>query len=278
MGRIRTIKPEFPQSQSMGKVSRDARLLFVLLWTLVDDSGRTRAASRMLASLLYPYDADAPKLIERWLAELESVGSIYRYVVDGDDYLEICKWAQHQKIDRPSKSKFPAPSSPREDSTSHRERSSLDQGPRTKDQDHGSVASRGALDDGSVKAEKPSKPDDVPDDLWAEWTAFRKSKRAPVTQRVIDDTRNKAAVAGITLAEALTHWMAQGYIGFFPPADQKAGHQLAARGKRVEEPKHGTDGRRIVHPERMPFPFDPPHDPCYCDGCVKARKRKEQLA
>jgi hypothetical protein len=71
MPRIRTIKPEFPQSQSTGRVSRDARLLFILLWTIADDVGRTRAASRMLASLLFPYDDDAPALIEGWLAELE---------------------------------------------------------------------------------------------------------------------------------------------------------------------------------------------------------------
>ena len=49
MARIRTIKPEFPQSESMGRVSRDARLLFVQLWCICDDHGRTRAASRMLA-------------------------------------------------------------------------------------------------------------------------------------------------------------------------------------------------------------------------------------
>ena len=56
MGRIRTIKPEFPQSESVGRLSRDARLLFILLWTLVDDSGRTRGGYQLLASLLYPYD------------------------------------------------------------------------------------------------------------------------------------------------------------------------------------------------------------------------------
>jgi hypothetical protein len=59
MARIRTIKPEFPQSESMGRISRDARLLFVQLWCICDDHGRTRAASRMLASLLFPYDDDA---------------------------------------------------------------------------------------------------------------------------------------------------------------------------------------------------------------------------
>lgn len=108
MARIRSIKPEFPQSESMGRVSRDARLLFVQLWTLCDDSGRTRAVSRMLASLLFPYDDDAPNLIDGWLEELEREGCIVRYLVDGSAYLEIPKWLEHQRIDRPTPSKIPA--------------------------------------------------------------------------------------------------------------------------------------------------------------------------
>jgi hypothetical protein len=107
MARIRTIKPEFPQSESMGRVSRDARLLFIQLWTLCDDSGRTRAASRMLASLLYPYDDDAPGLIDGWLAELEREACVIRYQADGQNYLQVCKWLNHQKIDKPSASKIP---------------------------------------------------------------------------------------------------------------------------------------------------------------------------
>jgi hypothetical protein len=37
VGRIRSIKPEFPQSESVGRLSRDARLLFVQLWTICDE-------------------------------------------------------------------------------------------------------------------------------------------------------------------------------------------------------------------------------------------------
>lgn len=135
MARIRTIKPEFPQSESIGNLSREARLLFILLWTIVDDSGRARAASRMLASLLYPYDADAPTFIEGWLKELEDDGLIRRYEIDGSNYLDIPKWLKHQKIDKPSKSKIPEF---REASPKAREESTTDLGPRTLDQDLGS--------------------------------------------------------------------------------------------------------------------------------------------
>jgi hypothetical protein len=107
MARIRTIKPEFPQSESMGRVSREARLCFVLLWTICDDSGRTRASSRMLASLLYPYDDDAGKRIDGWLTELETENCIVRYEIEGNTYLEVRNWLNHQRIDKPSASKIP---------------------------------------------------------------------------------------------------------------------------------------------------------------------------
>lgn len=110
VARIRTIKPEFPQSESMGRVSRDARLTFVQMWTLADDSGRLRGNSRMLASLLFPYDDDAPELISSWLEELEREDCIIRYSDEtGASYIQIKHWKTHQKIDKPSESKLPEP-------------------------------------------------------------------------------------------------------------------------------------------------------------------------
>ncbi len=133
MPRIRTIKPEFPQSQSIGRVSREARLCFILLWTLADDSGRLRGHSRMLASLLYPYDDDAPARIPLWLDELEREGCIQRYEVNSDSYVSICNWLIHQKIDKPTKSKLPTPQESSRGLANPRERSSEDQGSRIKE-------------------------------------------------------------------------------------------------------------------------------------------------
>jgi hypothetical protein len=61
----------------------------------------------MLASLLYPYDDDAAKRIDGWLQELEAEQCIVRYQVAGSSYLEVRNWLNHQKIDKPSKSKIP---------------------------------------------------------------------------------------------------------------------------------------------------------------------------
>ena len=114
--RIRSVKPEFWESESLSKVSREARLLFIGLFSCCDDVGRARASSRLLASRLFPYDEDAFKRLPVWISELEKQGCIRLYQVDGESYLDIPKWANHQKIDKPSASKLPSFDDVREDS------------------------------------------------------------------------------------------------------------------------------------------------------------------
>ncbi len=203
MARIRTIKPEFPQSESMGKVSRDARLLFVQMWTLSDDSGRLRGNSRMLASLLFPYDDDAPGLINTWMGELEREKCIVRYTgPDGSSYVAICHWNNHQKIDKPSVSKLPDPKActSRESSRAFANdlepsipsRARADQGPRTKegtkDQGEGEEADREspAL---SVAKEEEFIPDESVNPFdgsaefaaqWRQWKRHRSEKHKPL--------------------------------------------------------------------------------------------------
>lgn len=129
MARIRSIKPEFPQSETIGRLSRDARLLFIQLWTIVDDAGRARASSRVLASLLYPFDDDAKHLIDGWLHELAENDCLFFYTADDNKYLQITNWLKHQKIDRPSLSRVPSPDDGiRETLASPREPSMLDIG------------------------------------------------------------------------------------------------------------------------------------------------------
>ena len=152
MPRIRTIKPETPQSESMARISREARLLFILMWTLSDDAGRLRASSRLLASLLYPFDDDASDLMDGWLSELEREKCIVRYEVDGTTYAEIVNWLEHQKIDRPSKSKIPAFDEASRVVAKPREGSSGDQGPKDQGpKDHTRSARRYAFQGKVIK-------------------------------------------------------------------------------------------------------------------------------
>jgi hypothetical protein len=122
----------------------------------------------MLASLLFPYDDDAPKLIEGWLGELEQNGFIQRYEVDGSRYMQVVNWLKHQKIDHPSKSKIPAVeeslAKPREVSRDL----APDLGPRTLDQ--------GEEEPNGSSCPKPSKSVrtriDYPADFEEWWKAY----------------------------------------------------------------------------------------------------------
>lgn len=189
MARIRTIKPEFPQSESMGNVSREARLCFILLWTQADDAGRLRGNSRMLASLLYPYDDDAKHHMDGWLGELERQDCITRYVSGGTTLIQVNAWLEHQKIDKPSPSKLPPPpakskpapepESPpiREDSrgfASPREDSVADQGEDHLGDPEGNPDGDASVREDSTQALATAKawPDDMAPPNWLQWAEF----------------------------------------------------------------------------------------------------------
>jgi len=203
VGRIRSIKPEFPQSESVGRVSREARLLFLQLFTLVDDFGRTRASSRVLRSLLYPFDDDAGELIEGWLAELERERMVVRYIHEETTYLEICKWLKHQKISHSSPSKLP---NPPESS------GELQSPPVVLRPDLGSriIGSRKRKNTSSNFA----RPEEVTERTWEAWLALRRAKRAPVSELVLEGIRSEATKAGWTMEQALTECATRGWMGF----------------------------------------------------------------
>lgn len=111
MSRIRTIKPEFWGHWKTARVSRDARLLFLGLINESDDEGKQLGSPKTIAGVVYPNDDDVnAKHVEKWLDELEVVGLIYRYEVDGVRYLLLPGFTEHQKVSHPTPSRLPSPS------------------------------------------------------------------------------------------------------------------------------------------------------------------------
>ena len=109
--RIRTLKPETWADEKIGRLSRNARLLFVGLITMADDQGRFRALPHAICGHVFPYDDDAAKRLDKWLQELESQGLVTRYEVDGFTYGSLNGWSKHQRINRASISELPPPPS-----------------------------------------------------------------------------------------------------------------------------------------------------------------------
>ena len=111
MARIRTIKPEFFTSLTIGRLSAQVRLTFVGLWTYCDDEGRGVDDPRLIKAAIWPLDESVkPRGLEEWLTNLAAAGLIQRYEADGRRYLAVVGWKEHQRIDHPRPSIFPEPS------------------------------------------------------------------------------------------------------------------------------------------------------------------------
>lgn len=109
MARQRMIKPEFFDSESLGACSIPSRLAFIGLWVEADDYGRMKLQPKRLMKRIFPYDRINLSKFVSYLAELERVGCIRTYEVDGEEYIYVPNFNVYQTINRPSKSTIPEP-------------------------------------------------------------------------------------------------------------------------------------------------------------------------
>lgn len=113
--RIRTVKPEFWRSADTAELDMFTRLLFIGLWNFVDDNGVGEDDVSLIRSDLFPRETNVDELsdmIHGSLNELSQRGQVTRYRdhSTGRRYLHINAW-HHQRINRPTDSKKPLPSS-----------------------------------------------------------------------------------------------------------------------------------------------------------------------
>jgi hypothetical protein len=124
MARMRTIKPEACTSESLAELPRAIRWTFACLWTHCDDEGRAVRNARLIKAAVYPLDDEmTPDAVAFDLAELERIGAVCFYEVDGREYLHIPSWSEHQHPNRPVPSKLPACPKTDHTSTPHTQRS-----------------------------------------------------------------------------------------------------------------------------------------------------------
>lgn len=108
--RARMIYPEFWDDAKMGRLSRDARLLYIATWGLCDDGGNFRCAPAYIRGQVFPYDDDVTIAhVDRWLAELIETGRLVPYFHQEERFANIPTFLRWQKIPRPSKWRHPEP-------------------------------------------------------------------------------------------------------------------------------------------------------------------------
>ena len=110
MARSRLIRPEFWNDEKLARLSRDARLTFIGLWTASDDYGVAKGHHCWLKSQIFPYDEDI-KLSDfgKWINELLDIGAIAPFEANDESYYFIRTFNKHQKVDHPSTIRNPEP-------------------------------------------------------------------------------------------------------------------------------------------------------------------------
>jgi hypothetical protein len=112
--RIRSILPDFWRSEDIEALDWHHRLIFISLWSYVDDNGVGRDNARLITSDVFPLSRDPRETLARVsnaLDALENGGQIVRYQVGGRPYLFIAQWDLYQRVDRPGKERYPRPTS-----------------------------------------------------------------------------------------------------------------------------------------------------------------------
>lgn len=107
VARQRMVKPEFFDSESLAECSIPARLAFIGLWVQSDDYGRIKAQYNRLKARIFPFDKMTVARFVGLLQELEAVGCIQGYEVDGEQYISIPNFSFYQYIKKPSGSLLP---------------------------------------------------------------------------------------------------------------------------------------------------------------------------
>lgn len=212
--RIRSLKPEAFQSETLSEVSIAAERTFFGLSTYADDRGRAVDKPAVINGALWPLRPEHTTAdLDADLDALESAGLVCRYTgCDGRRYLHLISWDDHQRVDRPSKSRIPpcgkhqpgepchkhgedcAGGTPREPSRDCRESSmqdlgprTVDRGPRTVDQEASAIALRSADAPPEATSERPD-VDELCNELAGRIEA-NGSKRPKVTKRWRDAVR-----------------------------------------------------------------------------------------
>lgn len=124
--RIRSIRPEFWSSEDVAVMDWHTRLVFIGLWSYVDDNGVGRDVEPLIVAALFPLDEGIPgglpeasRRVTGALQHLSDHGQITRYRVDGKAYLFINAWKKHQRIEKASAGRYPLPTSEDAEITEH---------------------------------------------------------------------------------------------------------------------------------------------------------------
>lgn len=223
----RMLKKQISMSRRLAELKTDsARLLYTWIIPHLDIKGRLSANPFVLKGTVVPrIETMTAETIEEYLLDMARVGVIVLYSVDGDEYLELRKFGDHQylRADREAPSVIPDPAEPTPDEL-RSDSGATPGGVRVKirevkiREDKRKGESAPSSTPPSPRPVKASKnvpcPEGVDPGIYEEFLADCKAKDKPFTARVLEKTISEAAAAGLSLNDALRWAVEKGYARF----------------------------------------------------------------
>lgn len=110
MARQRFIWPEIWKDPVFGRLAHDEQVLFIGLFSIADDEGRTNADPAYLRGELFTYKDYTVKRVKAIRDRVvQKCEHIHLYKPNGLEYIALLKWSYYQKPKYPSPSKIPPP-------------------------------------------------------------------------------------------------------------------------------------------------------------------------
>jgi hypothetical protein len=110
--RTRSIKPAWLDDEKLASCSDAARTLSIALILMADDHGNGRAAPMMIRNRVWGFSAQPPANPLEIFAELEQIGFVVLYQVNGESYFSLPNFPRHQKLDYVARPAVPGPATP----------------------------------------------------------------------------------------------------------------------------------------------------------------------
>lgn len=239
MARIRTIKPEFWQDEDLAMLDSDIRLLALGLLNHADDEGYFKAHHALIRAAVFPF-TDGSLNIQGMLNELSNIGYLRLFEgSDGKHYGVIKNFAKHQKVNRPSPSKIKGLEGITDNSVSPHEQ-------LTGGKEQGTGKGNN-INPKKKSLDYSSWPDMPSEQKFDDWKQLRKTKKAPISQTVINKFGKELAKAeelGFTVEECFEQILCRSWQGF--EADWLKGSNVVPLSAPVAE----------YVPVPMPMPLD----------------------
>lgn len=108
----RMINPEIWFNEKVTTLPDAGRLLFIGIFSNADNEGRLKASPKYLKGHIFPYDDDKTlDQVKQLRDQCAELGLVRLYSKNGQEYLDLPGWYEHQSIrkDRYKKSELPSP-------------------------------------------------------------------------------------------------------------------------------------------------------------------------